>query len=100
MQNNYILRPLIGTALILLVPLIAMQFEFSDIDPGGGAGGVNWTLSDFVVMGALLFITGCMLELAWRKTGKYRVIAMAGIAFAFLWLWAELAVGVFTNWGS
>lgn len=83
-------RVALGTALILLVPLGAMQFTDE----------VNWTLSDFVVAGVLLFGAGLLLDLAIRKAGKYRIAAAAAVVLAFLWLWAELAVGVFTNWGS
>jgi hypothetical protein len=72
------------------VPLVAMQFNT----------GVNWTLSDFVVMGVLLFITGNTIDLTMRKGGKYRVLGVALIVILFLWLWVELAVGLFTNWGS
>jgi hypothetical protein len=62
---------------------------------------INWTLGDFIVMGILLFGTSSAFVLTARKSNKkYR--AAIGIAFliVFLWLWAELAVGVFTNWGS
>lgn len=89
-MHTYLVRPAVVTALILLIPLIAMQFTEE----------VKWTVSDFVVMGILLLITGTAIEVAAKRAGKYRVIAIAGIVFAFLWLWAELAVGVFTNWGS
>lgn len=83
-QNN-IIRIAIITGLILLVPLV-LQFP--------------WTGSDFIVAGIILFITGLMLDLAIRKGGKYRIPAAFGIIFLFLWLWVELAVGLFTNWGS
>lgn len=61
---------------------------------------VVWTLSDFVIAGVLLFGAGLLLDMALRKAGKYRLAAAAAITFAFLLLWAELAVGIFTNWGS
>jgi hypothetical protein len=35
-----------------------------------------------------------------KKAGTYRILAAAAIVVVFVWLWAELAVGVFTNWGS
>lgn len=88
--NNNLIRVALGTALLLLIPLVAMQFSEE----------VKWTLSDFVIMGALLFITGFMLDLAIRKAGQYRAITIMAIVGFFLWIWAELAVGVFTNWGS
>jgi hypothetical protein len=69
---------------------VAMQFSSE----------VNWTLSDFIIMGAILFVTGFMLDLARRKMGKYRIAGVITIVVLFLWLWVELAVGLFTNWGS
>ena len=84
------MRPALVTAGILLIPLIAMQFTEE----------VQWTLSDFVIMGIMLFVTGLLVELVLQKMGKYRFIAAAGILLLFLWIWVELAVGLFTNWGS
>jgi hypothetical protein len=90
MPIKNILRIVFGMAVVLLIPLVTMQF----------AEGVNWTGSDFVVAGVVLFVTGLLLDVAWRKGGKYRIPGVLVIGFLFLWLWAELAVGVFTNWGS
>lgn len=90
MPVKNLLRVMLITSAILLVPLIAMQFT----------NEVNWTLSDFVIMGTLLSVTGILVDLAWRTLGKYRALAIVGVLGLFLWLWAELAVGVFTNWGS
>jgi hypothetical protein len=91
---DYIRRPVLGTAALLLIPFFSMQFAL------GGPEAFNWTLSDFVVAGILLLTTGLLLEAVWRNAGKYRALAIGGIMFLFLWLWAELAVGIFTNWGS
>lgn len=73
-------------AAILLIPLVAMQFT-SEVD---------WKPADFVVMGVLLSATGMMLVAAMRWLGnrRYRIAACLGIVFAFLLVWAELAVGV------
>ena len=92
MQNKNIWFILFVTLLLLCIPLVAMQFTEE----------VNWTLSDFVVMGALLFVTGLVFEYAMRKlkTTTQRLIAVGVIALGFLYIWAELAVGVFTNIGS
>jgi hypothetical protein len=78
------------TAALLSVPLIAMQFTAE----------VDWSPSDFIIMGTLIFLTGLGIDFAWRKVGKYKALAVAVIIFLFLWIWAEFAVGVFTNWGS
>jgi len=82
-----IIRIALGTALILLIPLVAMQFTDE----------VNWTLSDFVVMGALLFSVGLIYEFGVRKVAdaRRRLILGGVLALAFLYVWAELAVGIF-----
>lgn len=76
--------------LILLIPLVLT------IRDGGVEGvGWNWTPSDFLVMGGLMFMTGLVIEVAVKKLQHplYRTIAVTGIMLAFLALWAELAVG-------
>lgn len=82
-----------GLAVALIVtPAIAMQFTSE----------VNWTLSDFVVMTVMLLCLGGAIEFIVRaiRSGSTRLLAILAVVGAFLWLWAELAVGVFTNWGS
>lgn len=85
-----IVRLVLGTGAILLVPLAAMQFTDE----------VRWTPSDFIIMGALIFITGLSLDFVMRKADKYRLALATVIIVLFLWVWAELAVGIFTNLGS
>ncbi len=81
----------LGTCLVLLVPLLAMQFTAE----------VDWTLVDFVVMGILVFGTGSLFVLAARKVPrKYWPALGAVFAAGFLYAWAELAVGIFTHLGS
>lgn len=76
---------------LLLIPLGAMQFT----------SAVNWGIEDFIAMGALLFVAGSALVLVARKVSpKRRLIVGALVAIAFLYVWAELAVGVFTNLGN
>lgn len=84
--SKQFLRVLLGTAAILMVPLVAMQFTRE----------VNWTASDFVVAAVLLVGTGMLLELATTKlrTRKSRLTAVAVIGLSFLFVWAELAVGI------
>lgn len=89
-EKSNLLRVVFGTALILLIPMAAMR----------QGAEVNWTAFDFIFMGALLFTAGFMLDLAIRRAGKYRKAAILAIAGLFLYVWAELAVGVFTNLGS
>jgi hypothetical protein len=72
---------------ILLIPLIAMQFTEE----------VKWTLSDFLVMGFLLVGTGLLCEFVIRKVRKInlRIAFCFLLLLAFLIIWAELAVGIF-----
>ena len=81
-----------GAAALLSLPFVAMQFTDE----------VQWTLSDFVVFGLLLLIVCSLFELAMRllATRGARIVAAIAIVLGFLWVWAELAVGVFTDWGS
>lgn len=81
----------VATGSILLIPAIAMQFTSE----------VNWDVADFVVMGLLLFGTGSLLLMVSRRASrKQRLVISALVIAAFLLVWAELAVGVFTNLGS
>jgi predicted cobalt transporter CbtA len=97
-----ILRVAVVTGIILLLPFLAMQFNWQVADPGNGTDGVNWTLSDFIVMGTLLMSVGLTYELIIKRVAnsRRRRLWTVALALGFLWLWAELAVGVFTNWGS
>jgi hypothetical protein len=81
----------LATGAILLIPLIAMRFTTD----------VNWDATDFIVMGVLLFGTGSSFVLvARRMPRKYRLLIGGMFLVGFLYLWAELAVGIFTGWGS
>ena len=73
-------------ALILLVPLIAMQFTDQ----------VVWDLADFAIFGALLVGVGVTYELVVRKTGDtaYRAAVGVALAAAFLLVWVNGAVGI------
>jgi hypothetical protein len=77
-------------ALILMIPFIAMQFS----------NEVNWDETDFIVVGVLLVVAVSAFELIMKKAGKYKIAAGIAVILAALWLYAELAVGLFTNWGS
>jgi hypothetical protein len=90
-QNKVFLWIAFATGFILLIPLIGMQIS----------NAWNWDATDFIIMGILLFGMGSLFVLTARKTNKKYRIAI-GIAFAVIlfWIWAELAVGIFTNWGS
>lgn len=82
-----------GTAgLLLLIPLVAMQFDT----------GVDWSGSDFVVMGALLAIVCGGYELATRLSDSTAYRAGAGVAVVtgFLTVWVNLAVGMLGSEGN
>lgn len=84
-----------GTAgVALLLPLAAMRW-FPD-------SGVEWTRSDFVAMGALLFAACAAYELAAWLSGNRAYRAAAGIAIAtgFLTVWVNLAVGMIGDEGD
>ena len=51
-QNKRLFGIVISVAILLLIPLIAMQFSDQ----------VNWKLADFVIAGVLLFGTGLICE--------------------------------------
>jgi len=80
-------RVLLGTAAMLMVPLVAMQFTRE----------VNWTAGDFVAAAVLLAGTGMLFEVAAAArlyTRRARLSAVAVIALGFALVWAELAVGI------
>jgi len=101
-QNKVFLWLAIGTLVLLAVPWLLMNFKVPLYDPGSGYEIINWDLTDFIVMGTLIFAISSLFVLAARKfrMSRQRVILASVLLFAFLYLWAELAVGIFTNWGS
>lgn len=86
-QNTRLSGIMITVAILLLIPLIAMQFTKE----------VSWDLADFIVMGTLLIGTGIMCELVLRKvkTTVSRIALCAGLLVVLFVVWAELAVGIF-----
>lgn len=92
MIQKSIVRVFLITLATLLIPMVGMQV----------GSGFEWDATDFIVMGGLIFVAGMIFELAMHKikTKKQRIIAGALVVLAFIYIWAELAVGIFTNWGS
>jgi len=92
MQNKRLIVIVLTVALLLLIPLIAMQFT----------NEVKWTLFDFVVAGVLLLGTGLMCELVIRKVNKikHRIAICAILLATLLLIWLELAVGIFGTTGT
>ncbi len=92
MQKKSIIRVALATAVILLLPLVAMQFT----------DGVVWDLADFAVAGVLLFGAGITYELIARKAGHiaHRAAVGVAVAAALLLVWVNLAVGIIGNEGN
>ena len=86
MEKKKISRILKIVGLLLLVPLLAMQFTDE----------VNWAIGDFGVAAVLLTGVGILIELALKmiKSRSYQTIAILAIVTLFLLFWAELAVGI------
>ena len=84
--SRNIMRVLGGTALILMVPLLAMQFT----------NEVDWTLSDFIIMGVLLSGTGLLFVLfaSLVKTAQQRWVIGIILFIVLFFTWVELAVGL------
>jgi len=87
MQNKRLIGIVLTVTLLLLIPLIAMQFT----------NEVNWSPFDFIVAGVLLYGTGLLIELVIRKVTKleHRIAICAVIFLVLVLVWMELAVGIF-----
>jgi len=85
--SHDILRVVVVTAAILMIPLVAMQFT----------NEVVWDLFDFAVAGMLLGVTGLLFVALFRSVSNtaHRAVGGVGLASLFLLVWAELAVGIF-----
>jgi bacteriorhodopsin len=86
-QSKSILSILLAAAVILMVPLVAMQFT----------DHVNWGWFDFAAAGALLSASGLVFLLAtrWARDIDHKVAIGAVVAVALLIVWVELAAGIF-----
>lgn len=86
-KDKRLLGIVLTIALILSIPLIAMQFTEQ----------VNWSSSDFLIAGVLLLGTGLTCEFVLRNVRKtsYRLIACGILFVALALVWIELAVGIF-----
>lgn len=78
---------LLGIAVLLLIPFLAMQFTEE----------VNWSGGDFLMMGGLLFLFAVGIEAMLQATKQTRTRILLGLFLLvlFLLIWAELAVGIF-----
>ena len=87
MKNKRLIGILGTVAVLLCIPLVAMQFT----------NEVNWTFSDFAIAGGLLLGTGLLIETVARniKDKKIRIGITVAILIVLALVWAELAVGIF-----
>ena len=87
MKNTRLKVILTVVVMLLLIPLIAMQFTDE----------VNWSLFDFVIAAILLLSSGLAIDFVIRnvKTTKYRIVLSLTIFAILLLVWVELAVGIF-----
>ncbi len=76
-------------ALVLMIPLIAMQFTKE----------VNWSLFDFILMGVVLSSLAFAYELIARRVEKsvYRAAFSIGLMGAFFLFFVNGAVGIIGN---
>ena len=87
MKNLHLSIILSIVAVILLIPLVAMQFSL----------GFDWNTFDFIIAGILLTGTGLIVEFVLRKIKKmeYRIVLCLAILAILFLVWAELALGIF-----
>ncbi len=89
MKNKNIIRIAFATGVILLLPLLAMQFTDE----------VAWSPGDFALAGALIFGAGLTYELVAgkRENIAYRAAVGLAVGTALFLVWANLAVGLIGN---
>ncbi|MFY0482237.1 hypothetical protein ACI6PS_06480 [Flavobacterium sp. PLA-1-15] len=87
MKNKRFMGILLAIAVLLCIPLIAMQFT----------NEVVWTLSDFIIAGILLLGTGIVIEIVARnvKEKTTKITMIIGTFIVLFLVWAEMAVGIF-----
>jgi hypothetical protein len=83
--SKSIIRLVLVVAALLLIPLVAMQFNT----------GAHWSLADFIVAGVLLLGAGlAYLVVASRgTTTAYKLAVGVAVGASLLLVWGNLAVG-------
>ena len=87
MNKHKIILSVLAAELMLLVPLIAMQFSDE----------WDWGVMDFIIVGVLLAGVGvayCMIISGLKNNIRQAVIGFA-LAASMVLIWMELAVGIF-----
>ncbi|RUO36432.1 hypothetical protein [Aliidiomarina sanyensis] len=81
----------LGASLLFIIPWVAMQLSDQ----------VQWDETDFVVMWLLFFSFASGYVLLARRFEKRKRWLVGSVLFlTLIYIWAELAVGIFTRWGS
>ena len=77
------------TAVILLIPFVAMQFT-SEVD---------WSATDFILMGSIIFAIGSAFAYVLRMSANLAYKGGVVVAFGttFFMIWANLAVGLIAS---
>ena len=89
MKNQRFIFIILPPSILLIIPLIAMQYT----------NEVNWGVMDFFVAGILLFGSSLLIEFTFRrvKSCKKKLAVSIIIILVLLVTWAELAVGIFNT---
>ena len=76
----------VTTICLLLIPLISMQFSTE----------VNWTFSDFLFAGTLIFGTGLTFKVVTRNTSSnlFKIASASALGSGLFLIWANGAVGI------
>jgi len=90
LPKNEILTLVIGSLFVLLIPMIASLFSSE----------VNWQFNDFAVMAALCLITGSAFMILSKANPHKKWLFATILLGLFFYIWAELAVGIFTTLGN
>jgi hypothetical protein len=91
MQSS-IFRVALVTGGLLMIPAVGMLVS-SEWD---------WSFGDFLIIGILIASIGFMIEFVRHtvRDNTRRTFFTIGLILAGLYIWAELAVGIFTTIGS
>lgn len=87
LKSNHFTFIIASTGLLLLIPLVAMQFT----------NEVNWSGFDFLVAGAFFLTLGFTIDVTIQnvKSKALKLGFILGILIFFFLIWLELAVGIF-----
>lgn len=82
------------TALIYSVPALVMSVA---VLGNLFSKEFNWSASDFIIAGILLFGTALIIDLIRRivKNRTYKILLCVVVLFVLILTWVELAVGLF-----